>query len=657
MTATFAEWLLWPDRAVVVLAELEPSLELDGWTPVGVSAPDTYVIALPRAILTAGLAGGVSQRCSGVRQNATVLTLQADIADVDANAGSWFWDEAAELLYVHTTTGSDPDSFTIMQAFVTLYVATKGVVLNRVDGDADTGIYYQPWLDVTIPTITREVEDIFFGQKNIATGNIRLLNATGLLDTILAPDGAYSWKNKKVRFFLGGSFNGLTLPRSEYADITTMLVEDVASDDSYATFELKPVARRCTVDIPKTPYFESSYPNLGEGVAGTKKWIGYGRTIMRPDLTDTTSYGVYTIADAAFQTLFAVDAVWAVSKTTGARTLLTVTSEYTVDLTACTVTVVDATYTHVDWVLEVDVTGKPNGSGGYLRTFGEIVVDLLTTFAGVTADDIDQAAFDQADIDAPVDLAVWLKSPRALSSIISTSQEGFASLERSVMGTVQETLAGKFTGWIWDPSYTPGSITTLTDSDFVEFKPLPKLETIVGEMRVKCAPNQATGACRTERHIDTRTQYKNETDDGLELLTFLANPTNAQTLAQRYALISGSVSTEIEFTLRRPLLAQHIAGDKVLVTTARAPSVAGAYDQQVFELVKLGKSFSPTVAISGRLGDLRGVGSVIGHWMDSGAPDYAAATAAERSTSGFWSDSDGLIDPLDGLTRNRSVWW
>jgi len=657
MTATFSEWLLWPDRSVVVLAELEPSLELAGWAAVGVSAPNTYVVALPRAILTTALPGGVSQRCGGVSQNETALTARVDLADVDANAGSWFWDEAAELLYVHTTTGSDPDTFTVMQAFVTLYAATKGIVLNRVDGDADTGIYYQPWLDAELPTITREVEDIFFGQKNIATGNIRLLNATGLLDTILAPDGLYSWKNKKVRFFLGGSFNGLELPRSEYADITTMLIEDVAPDDSFATIELKPIGRRLTVDIPKTPYFESAYPNLGEGVAGTKKWIGYGRTIMRPDLTDTTADGVYTIADAAFQTLFAVDAVWAVSKTTGARQLLTLTTHYTVDLTACTVTIVDATYTHVNWLLEVDVTGKPNGSGGYLRTFGEIVVDLLTTFAGVTAADIDQAAFDQADIDAPVDLAVWLKSPRALASVISTSQDGFASLERSVMGTVQETLDGKFTGWIWDPSYTPGSVVTLTDSDFASFKPLPKLETIVGEIRVSCSPNHATGACRTEKHVDLRTQYTNQTDDGLELQTFLVSTSDAQTLAQRYALISGAVSTEIEFTLRRPLLAQQIAGDKVLLSVQRAPSVTGSYDQRVFEVVKLGKSFAPTVSISGRLGDLRGIGAVIGRWADSSAPDYTAASVAERALSGYWSDSGGLIDPLDVTTRNRSVWW
>jgi hypothetical protein len=657
MAATFQDWLLWPDRTVVVLAELQPTLELSGWTAVGMTAPNTYQVALPRSILSHIVTGGVTQRCAGVRQNATSLTARVDLATVDADPGSWWWDEAAEVLYVHTTTGSGPDTFTVMQAVVRLYVATKGVVLNRVDGDPDTGIYYQPWLDGVLPTIEREVEDIFFGQKLIATGNIRLLNATGVFDTLVAPDGRYHWKNKRVTFLVGGEYNGQSLLRSQYVVVTTMLVEDASADDQFATFKLKPQARRLVVDIPRTPIFETEYPHLGDGVRGTRKWFGYGRTFMRPDLTDTSGDGVYTVADAAYQTLFAVHQVWAVAKTTGRRTALTVTTDYTVDLTACTVTVVNPTYTHEDYLLEIDVTGKPDGAGSYLRTFGAIVVDLLTNLAGIPGEDIDQSAFDQCDLDAPEELSLWIKSPRTLASVISTTQEGFPSLERSVLGTVQETLAGKFTAWIWDPGFDATTVVSLKKSDFSVFKPKPKLETIASEVRINYAPNPATEEWSTQSATDPKVQFTEDTNAVMDLYTYLRQPAAAAVLAQRYQLLAGAVSTEVEFALRRPLLIEHVAGDKVLVTYDRAPSASGAYENRAFEIVKLGKSFAPTVSIVGRLGDLRGVGERIAHVTADSALDWTASSIDERVGLGYVSDDDGYVDPSDLSTLNARVIW
>lgn len=658
MAGSFSEWLRWPDRQVVVLAEADPTLELAGWTAVGGLYPTTYVIALPRSVRSSVIVGGLTQRCIGLRQNATPLTERASIALVEANAGSWYWDEAAELLYAHSTTGTDPDAFTVFHAVVRFYFATKGIVLDRVDGDAESGLYYQPLLDGTLPRIEREVEDIFFGQKLIATGNIRLLNGTGLFDTLVAPDGLYHWKNKQITFYVGGSYNGLALARSQYVAVTAMLIEDVASDDQFATFELKPKARRLTVEAPVRPYFESEYPNLGDGVRGTKKWIGYGRAIIRPDLTDTTvSYGRWTVADAAHQTLFALHSVWAEAKTTGVRTLLTETTHYTKDLTACTVTVTSASYPWQDYTLVVDVTGKPDGAGSYIKTFGAIVVDLLVNVAGILDAEIDQSAFDQCDIDAPEELAMWIKSPRQLTSLLSTTQDEQPSLERSVMGTVQETQTGLFTAWIWDPGYSAADVVSLQKSDFSVFKPKPKLETIVDTVRVNYRRDLSTLSWAQEQESDPKVAFVNETSYALDVYTFLRNQADAVNLAQRLELISGSVSTEIDFELRNPLLVEHIAGDKVLVTYDRAPAASGDYVERGFEIVRLGKSFAPTVAIVGRLGDLRGIGSKIGHVTADDALDWASTSSSDRVGRGYVSDDDGYIDPSDPSTLNARVAW
>ena len=166
------------------------------------------------------------------------------------------------------------------------------------------------------------------------------------------------------------------------------------------------------------------YPNAGEGVLSTKKWIGYGRTTMQPDLIDTSGNGIYLIADAAYQTLFKVHQVQAVDQSTRAKTTLLEGTDYSVDLTACTLTILNAAFTWQDFDIWIDVTGKPDGAGGYLKTGPAIIKDILTSLLGVPASQIDGSAFTTAALMAPQELAVWLKSDRQVASIFSGLEDG-----------------------------------------------------------------------------------------------------------------------------------------------------------------------------------------------------------------------------------------
>jgi hypothetical protein len=655
--ASFAEFVAWPDRDVVVLVEVTPSVTLSNFTAVGGATPNTYKVALPRFIQEAGFAGGIYRKAVGVRENATNLTERADLASVDANPGSWWWDAANGWLYVRSTTGSDPDLFTAYQAFVTFYFATRGLVLNQSDAVASTGVYYHPWVTGDLPRLSMHMEDMLFGAKITETGNVTFTNGHGFWNTLVATNGVYNWKNKRMRFFLGGSYQGRVLPRSQYAAMITMLVEDVAADEQHCTFTLKPLAKQLDLDLPPTPYFESSYPNLGDGVRGTRKWIGYGRTTMRPDLTDTTSHGIWTIADAAFQTLYAVHQVQAIAKTTGVRSTLSLGTHYSVDLTACTLTIVSATYRWQDYDLEVDVTGKPVAGGGdYMKTFGAIVKDLLTTHVGVAAADLDTAAFNQADVDAPEELSFWIKSPRSLASLMSSAEAGFPSLERSVMGTLIQTLAGLWTCWIWDPGYDVDSVVKLRKEDFKSFRPQPKLETVFSTTRVHFNYNHARGEWPIERASSAKVEYLSETKEPLDVYTFLRGAVDAQTLAQRYQFISGSVSLEVEFEERGSKLAQELAGNKVLVTYDPAPDAEGSFTNKPFELLRIDRGMAPTLFVAGRFGDLRGVKDV-GRWTADDAPTWAASDFSQREAQGYWTDDDGFADPADASSKNASIWW
>jgi len=656
MAGTFAAWLAAPARREVVLCELEPSITLTGWTNVGGSYPTTYAITVARFVQTARITGGLYRRVLGVQEDETVLSAAADLAGVEAAAGSYWWAEATDTLYVHTTGDADPDTLTLLQASVRLFLANTPVVLETTSGDPTTAVYHHPWLTDDLPQIHRQVEDLLSGTMVIPSGRVSFTNGHGAWFELVAPEGAWNWKHKPVRFLIGGSYQGLDLARDAYEVVATMVIEDVAPTDTICTFSLQPLQRFAEIELPVTPYFEDTYPDLGDGVRGTKQWIGYGRAIVPPDLTDASGNGVYTLADAARQTLFAVAAVWAVAKVTGEWTLLTPTTHYTVDLTACTVSVVSATYHHRDYTLAVDVTGKPDGVGGYLQTYADIVRDLLETFVGVGASALDTAAFAVADLEAEAELAMWVKSPRVLASLLATSEVGLASLGRSVMGTTQQTIDGQWTVRIWNPN-VDAIDTSLRQADFATFTPAPKLRMVYTTVRVYYNYDHARQQWSAVEASDAAALYRTGSRDVLEVFTFLTTPSVAETMAARYLLLTGGITVEAEFQERGALLAQHEAGDKTLVTYTPAPTLTGAYDAQPFEVLSSDLTLAPKLTVVGRLGNLRGLGGRVGRWMESGAPDWTTAISTERVASGFWCDSAGLADAGDPLSANRSIWW
>jgi hypothetical protein len=652
--ANFADWAAWPDRTVVILAELTPSKTLEDqvWTSVG---SDTFSTPLPHFVYAIVVGEpGVEQRCVGVRQNDTDLIAAVSVAAVQAAAGSWYWDEAANTLYVHATTGASPATFTVIQAFVTFRFASTGIILERTPGQPASGSYYHPWITGELPRTVQQVEDLLFGAKLTETGSISFTNGHGFWHRAFAD---YWWKNRRVQVLVGGSYNGLTLTRSQYAVAATMLIEDLSPTETVCTLVLKPLQRTLDREVPVTPIFETEYPNLGDGVRGTKKWIGYGRATIVPDLTDTSSHGVYTVADATYQTLFAVHGVTAVAKTNGARTALTAGADYSVNLTACTVTILNASFAHANYTIEVDVTGKPDGSGSYLKTFAAIARDMLLTFADVKASDIDEDAFAQAAQDAPEELSVWLKSPRQMTSLLSTSQPGLPCLERSVMGTLQQTVGGLWTCWIWDPSYDAANITRLRKEDFRIFAPQPRLESMYAWTRVLYGYHPAKGEWSVVETSDERIRHLAESNEVLEIPTFLRNKADAETLAQRYEIIAAAVAIEVDIQENLARLALANVGDKVLVTFQPAPSSSGEWIDKPFEILRLEKAYAPTLAIAGRLGDLHGVANAVGRWMEDAAPDYDVATDDQKEQGGYWCDDDGLADPADPNSKDVSVWW
>lgn len=649
MAGTFAEFVSWPDREEILLAEISALLVLTGWVGTG-GQPNTYQVAVLNRTSPPTGQEAMYRRVTGVRENGTELTAQTSVANVNANAGSYFWDEAAGLLYVRTTgTAVDPDTKTVVAARVTFYHATTSVVLNRVDGNADTGYFYQGSLAAGGgPTATEEISDLFSGRSVAWGGECVLTNGHAAWCHLVAPDSGYTFKHQRIVFRLGGRYRGQALDLSEYSAIATMLIEDVVADDQVCRVALKPVVRLGDLSVPVTPYFETEYPRLGDGVRGTFKAVLYGRAWTAPALTDVAGFGVWTVADAAYQNLAAVHGVEAIAKSGGARAVLSEGQDYTVNLTACTVTVVNPTWTHEAWSLRVEATGKTHthaeagggaGMRGYLSTASEIARDLLHTFGGLKAADLDTAAFDEAHLDALDELAVWLPTPRALTSILSTSEAGQPCLERSVQAIIGQTRAGLMTMRVWDPVYDAATLPVLRKEDLSAFTPSPRLEKLTTATRVWFNRDGRFDTWSKADEIDDVQQLLTGVTDFFELYTFLRAPGDAEVLAARYQNVTRYSTIDVDFVERGTLLALQDVGARVLVTYDPAPSSTGAYTDRVLALTRVERGYAPMTTVQGTLRDVHLVLNKAGRWKDAAEPAYASASAAQRLLAGYWGDT------------------
>lgn len=160
-----------------------------------------------------------------------------------------------------------------------------------------------------------------------------------------------------------------------------------------------------------------------------------------------------------------------------------------------------------------------------------------------------------------------------------------------------------------------------------------------------------------ESASDSRVQHLADTDDVLDVWTFLRASGQAAILAQRRLVISGGHDLEIEFEERGVRLCTSRARDRYFVNHDPAPDAGGALVDAPMEITRLDLALSPQLRVSGRLNNLRGIGEFIGRWTASGAPTWSASSPAEKLVAGYWATAAGRIDAADPATENIRRWW
>lgn len=515
-------------------------------------------------------------------------------------------------------------------------------------------IYYEKRVLVnSTANVAESAVDLIIGRHRTTQGRISLANMDGLFDK---PSRAWNWKNKRARYRFGVD----DVPLSEYQTTGRLIVDDIEPLEESFSLQLVSSGDAWRQRFPPTPHFGAG---LGEGVEGTRVPVLLGRkNDIVPDLVDNEltnpNEWVYRIADNANQTLYGVLQVVAIERSTRVLTILTLAVDYTVDLPNCAITVNDAFDPGAEiedkYEILASAQGQPVAAGDtstdFLKLPGELAHYVLNTFLGYSDAELDLDSFAAADVNAPYILGFWVKQETDVREVLR-------GIERSVLGAIRLRDDGIVEFFVWDPWSGSADAIELGDEDFSRFRPDIKMASVYYETTVKYNEDlRHPGSFEIETATDDKTRYLNDSVQKLSVETYLKSASDAQLIAQRINFLYRGINVEIDFAERGIRMMDHNLYQRVRVTKTRAPSTEGSYDSRLMELLVIEKDLV-TPRVSGRLGDLRGLVEVIGVWTEADAPAWGAATDEEKAASGFWTDANGLVDPTDPASKNKSLWW
>lgn len=246
---TVSEAIQKPTSTLIILAEITAGVWCRAWV-VHATHTNSYTVAMPDEV-------------TSVKWNrATTLTQQSSAANVNSNAGSWYWDRATETLYVRPVSGSIFAN--VVQAFVTFYVSnpTPKTLDNR---------FYDPRL-LSAPALSQRIEATFGDVAQIGGGSMSLANVDGFFNT----RQHYRWNAGGVVLKLGVDTPAGDMAWANYETAATWVIEDWERSASEFTLRLTEAKSKLKSKVPFEFYTRADYPNIEDANVGKPIPIIYG---------------------------------------------------------------------------------------------------------------------------------------------------------------------------------------------------------------------------------------------------------------------------------------------------------------------------------------------------------------------------------------------
>lgn len=272
--AEYADFLRLKAPGCQVLAQVGAFELITSWTAAGGGYTNTWkaTIVQRQTIHSFRRITSVTFADPGLATPEAIgLTTRTTLADVDANLGSFYFDETLSVLYVSLAASADPNDQYAYAGF-TLYFSTGDPLESgRCFIDEDAGNVYYPYI-CAAPSTDKTLEDPFLSSIATGTATLGLDAATGKLDAIWRE---YIWEFGTVVVLFGGE----RLPLSQYATLFMGSTRQKSWSDELAQLHLVDSCDPLLIDVAGAPFVSPDISNAytytgngsyGYGYAGTE---------------------------------------------------------------------------------------------------------------------------------------------------------------------------------------------------------------------------------------------------------------------------------------------------------------------------------------------------------------------------------------------------
>ena len=487
---------------------------------------------------------------------------KSSLVEVQATAGSFWFDKANQKLYVHAFDNDDLSSsatIVIIMVFVWKHFSTDACEFN--------GIQYMPIVRRnSIPNLETEVDDIIEGTFKFNFGGFTLDNPNRWWDDAAV---AYNWSDCRMLTKVGGE----DLPYSEYVLYGVGYVSDYVVKDETASFAMRDV-RAFTVDtLPIQKYNKTDYPNLAEEDVGMSIPLFYGRkdNISPVCINPSVSVGGRWKL-AASRTIKQIRAVRLGKKT------LDPASEYTQYLAVAEFEL-DVAYDGED--IQVDADGFVEGTDLIVKA-SPMAKDLLKTYAGYTDNDLDLPSFMTAANKRTQELCIYLDEETSTREVLET-------IGRSVVGFFVPVEEGKLAFETYEDEI-PSGVLEFYDRDFYPDWKVKKDDKYVrNKVRVRFDRNPTNQEFKAAEKTDLSVLYKYGVRKTLNIETYLKREDEAKDLAEAILGMCKQPVTLVETSVGVRGFSLHPTR-KIKISRNRAVSLTGSWDKKVFRARSIGKN-------------------------------------------------------------------
>ena len=306
--STFEELAVNPSSTKIILAEIDVGFDETFWT---VYRAGTWFInfdvTYPNvdSLFLTGVEARTVTLVGSVTIDGVILTLVSSSSDVQTTESSFFYDGATNDLFIHISDHDEPSLHRIT-------VGAAFGISNHASAINNWGVYnsfgYEPRI-LSIPTIAKRRDPVFFGKIAFRGGTVTLDNSDGKFDTFAEDNDIFG---SAVRLLIG--FNDLEY--SDYRRMFTGYIENLSVTQTELRIEIQDERKRLSKRLPENVFSVSNFPDLNAKHEGKPIPLLYGlcRNVPVLSTNDEESprpqFFTFKICDTTDHAILAIDAAY-----------------------------------------------------------------------------------------------------------------------------------------------------------------------------------------------------------------------------------------------------------------------------------------------------------------------------------------------------------